>query len=211
MTAREEMLGRIREALGRSREEPCATPPPPRLVIPQMTEEERLERFALALEALSGKAYQAASAADARRSVQALIAGKRAVASNSPFLAECGITGLPGVETGYTDEAALREACQAAEAGITGADYALADTGSLVLLSSPREARMISLLPPVHVAVVPRARMLTGLDELFAVLPDPSAISSSMVIITGPSRTADIEQILVRGVHGPREVHVVLV
>jgi L-lactate utilization protein LutC len=211
MTARDEMLGRIREALGRSPEQPCAAPPPPRLVIPQMTEEERLERFTRALEALSGKVYQAASAADARRSVEALIAGKRAVASNSPFLAECGITGLPGVETGYTDELALRETCQAAEAGITSADYALADTGSQVLLSSPREARMISLLPLVHVAVVPRGRMLTGLDELFAVLPDPSALSSSMVIITGPSRTADIEQILVRGVHGPREVHVVLV
>ena len=57
----------------------------------------------------------------------------------------------------------------------------------------------------------PLDRLLTGLDELYTLLPVPSDRSSSMVFITGPSRTADIEQILVRGVHGPGEIHVVLV
>jgi L-lactate utilization protein LutC len=95
--------------------------------------------------------------------------------------------------------------------GITSADYILADTGTLVMISSPREARMISLLPPAHIAVVPRERILTGLDELFSLHPCPSGETSSMVLITGPSRTADIEQILVRGVHGPGEVTVVIV
>ncbi len=70
---------------------------------------------------------------------------------------------------------------------------------------------MISLLPPAHIAVVPRDRILTGLDELFDKVPLPAERSSSMVLITGPSRTADIEQILVRGVHGPGELHVVVV
>ena len=79
------------------------------------------------------------------------------------------------------------------------------------MLASPQEARLISLLPPVHVAVVPAERILSGLDELFTVLPHPAVQSSSMVLITGPSRTADIEQILVRGVHGPGEIHVVVV
>jgi len=54
-------------------------------------------------------------------------------------------------------------------------------------------------------------RILTGLDELLTVLPDPGAVSSSMVLIGGPSKTADIEQILTLGVHGPREIHLVLV
>ena len=100
--------------------------------------------------------------------------------------------------------------CAMAGVGITGADYALADTGSLVLMSSADEARMISLLPPAHIALVPLERMLTGLDELLSVVPDPAEVTSSMLLITGPSRTADIEQILVRGVHGPGEIHVVL-
>ncbi len=79
------------------------------------------------------------------------------------------------------------------------------------MLSSPREARLISLLPPAHIAVVPRDRILTGLDELFTLLPNPAEETSSMVLITGPSRTADIEQILVRGVHGPGKLAVVVV
>jgi L-lactate utilization protein LutC len=101
--------------------------------------------------------------------------------------------------------------CAAADVGITSADYALADTGSLVMISSPHEARLVSQLSPAHIAVVPRDRILTGLDELFSVLPDPAAATSSMVLITGPSRTADIEQILVRGVHGPGQITVVVV
>ena len=61
-----------------------------------------------------------------------------------------------------------------------------------------------------HIAVVPRDRILTGLDELFSILPNPAEQSSSMVLITGPSRTADIEQILVRGVHGPGRITVLV-
>ena len=133
------------------------------------------------------------------------------MASNTPFLRECGIVDLAGVETGYTDPLELRARCADADVGITSADYALADTGSLVMLASPAEARLVSLLPPVHIAVVPVARVLSGLDELLTILPHPAEQTSSMVLITGPSRTADIEQILVRGVHGPGEIHVVVV
>jgi len=115
------------------------------------------------------------------------------------------------VRTDFNDAAELRAACALAEFGITSADYALADTGTLVLLSSREQARLISLLPPVHLAIVPQGKILTGLDELLAALPQPAGLSSSMVLITGPSRTADIEQTLVRGVHGPGEIHVIVV
>ena len=139
------------------------------------------------------------------------VAGRSAVLSNAPILRECGIDLLPGVQTGITDREQLRAACSTAACGITGADYALADTGTLVMLSSQQEARLISLLPPVYIALVARERLLTGLDELLTILPHPAEQTSSMVLITGPSRTADIEQILVRGVHGPGEIHVVVV
>jgi L-lactate utilization protein LutC len=143
--------------------------------------------------------------------VAAAIEGKNTVASNAPFLEGCGITRLPGVRTGITDRDELRRLCATADAGITSADYALSETGTLVMIASPSEARLISLLPPAHIAVVPRERILTGLDELFSLLPRPSDLTSSMVMITGPSRTADIEQILVRGVHGPGQLTLVVV
>jgi L-lactate dehydrogenase complex protein LldG len=92
-------------------------------------------------------------------------------------------------------------------AEVSHAAYALADTGSVVLLSTD-EPRARSLLPWVHVTVVREDRIIGGLPELFARLgPD---LPSSVAIVTGPSRSADIEQRLAVGVHGPGEVHVVL-
>lgn len=211
MTAREEILHRVRVALGRSDGQPPADPPPVPLQVPQMDADSKLESFFRAVEKLAGKAWRAPSLSEARDYAAALIGDGRAVASNAPLLRECGIAGLPSVQTGILDRAQLLEACASADVGITGADYALADTGTVVLFSSPEEARMISLLPPVHLALVSAGRILSGLDEFLALMPLPAEQSSSTVLITGPSRTADIEQILVRGVHGPGEIHVVVI
>jgi L-lactate utilization protein LutC len=209
--SRDHILHKVRTALGRSAGQPPSAAPAVRLRVPEMDVETRISRFSEALLALSGKFHRASSMEDARACVAAVVANKSAVASNAPYLAECGVTTLPGVRTGVAGEAELRRLCAAADVGITSADYALADTGTLVLFSSGEEARMISLLPPVHVAVLPKQRILTGLDELLALVPMPAERSSSMVLITGPSRTADIEQILVRGVHGPGDIHVIVV
>ena len=208
---RESVLHKVRTALARKVGQPPAPAPPPRLSIPELEPQARWERFARALEKLGGKAQRVSSPAEAGRAVAALIGDRPAVASEAPYLAECGITRLPSVQSGFRDPAALRAACAAAEFGITSADYALADTGTLVIASSPREPRLISLLPPVHVAVLPAERLLTGLDELLALAPAPAERTSALVLITGPSRTADIEQILVRGVHGPGQIHVIVV
>jgi L-lactate utilization protein LutC len=209
MTARDEILKSAREALGGGDVQPEATPAA-RIRIPEVALEARIASLFRAVCALAGKTFLAGSPADAQAYVAALIGSGPAVASNAAVLRECGIADLAGVQTGFTDLQELRQACASAPFGITSADYALADTGTLVMLSSPQEARMISLLPPVHIAVVPRSRILSGLDELLSLVPRPGEISSSMVLITGPSRTADIEQILVRGVHGPGEIHVLV-
>jgi len=206
--SRDNILHRVRTAIGRSAGQAVADAPPVRLRIPEVDMEARIDSMIARIEALAGKALRTA---DPCALVAEAIAGKTAVASNAPYLAACGIAALPGVRSGITDRDQLREICAAADVGITSADYALADTGSLVMLSSPHEARLISLLPPAHMAVVPRERILTGLDELFTILPNPAVETSSMVIITGPSRTADIEQILVRGVHGPGQITVLVV
>ena len=209
--SRNAILGKVRAALGRAAGQAIAEPPPVRLRVNQVDAEARAANLLRAVEVLAGKTRRAATAEEARSYVSAVLDGRTAVASNAPFLRECGILDLAGVQSGFTDAAALRAACASADVGITSADYALADTGTLVMLASPAEARLVSLLPPVHIAVVPIGRVLSGLDELFTILPAPATLTSSMVLITGPSRTADIEQILVRGVHGPGEIHLVVI
>ena len=92
-----------------------------------------------------------------------------------------------------------------AEVGVTMADLAVAETGSLLLATGPGRPRMVSLSPKIHVVLVPRERIVGTLAEAFARLSDRTS-----VLITGPSRTADIEGVLVRGVHGPGEIHVVV-
>jgi L-lactate dehydrogenase complex protein LldG len=94
-------------------------------------------------------------------------------------------------------------------AGVSMALYGLADTGSVVLAASPEEPRANSLLPAVHVSLLAEDRILPGLDELFEAVGGD--LPSALAIVTGPSRSADIEQKLVVGVHGPGEVHVVLI
>jgi L-lactate dehydrogenase complex protein LldG len=94
------------------------------------------------------------------------------------------------------------------EAAVSEALYGLADTGSVVLAASPDEPRAHSLLPFVHVSILREDRILPGLEELFAAVGGD--LPSALAIVTGPSRSADIEQTLVVGVHGPGEVHVVL-
>lgn len=209
--SRKYVLNKIRTALGRWAGQSADAPLVTRLVIPQMTTEEKVAIFLQAIEKLGGQACRAFSSSEVCALAAECIGEGPAIASNSGILQEYGITALPGVQAGFKDPEELKAACNSSKVGITGTDYALADTGTLVLFSSYEEARMISLLPPIHLAIVPHERILTGLDELFSVLPQPAEVSSSMVLITGPSRTADIEQILVRGVHGPGMIYVIVV
>ncbi len=125
-------------------------------------------------------------------------------------------SGRPGAVEGSGDGPAgeARERAMGADLGLTGADFAVAETGSVVLRAGPGVSRIVSLAPPVHVAVVERGTVLAGLDELFAMLRRGSGSgewTSYVNIISGPSRSADIEYTLVTGVHGPGEVHLVLV
>jgi L-lactate dehydrogenase complex protein LldG len=95
--------------------------------------------------------------------------------------------------------------------GLTGADAGLADTGSLVLRSGPGRPRLAWLLPPLHVALLPVSSLLPDMAAFFARHPGAAGDAANLVFVTGPSRTADIELILTRGVHGPRHLHVVLI
>jgi L-lactate dehydrogenase complex protein LldG len=101
---------------------------------------------------------------------------------------------------------------QDADLGLTGVEYAIASSGTIVMVASPQHPRSASLLPPVHIAVVKQSQLLPDLaalaDKLHADFPERP--SSGIALITGPSRTADIEQTLSIGVHGPGELHVLV-
>jgi L-lactate dehydrogenase complex protein LldG len=215
LSARERLFTNVRTALRGAASLPLdrVTVPlaAPTLPVPRSDRNRFTSLFVENLEALAGKAFVVPDVSAVVPALAPVLEGKRAVASKAAYLETCGITALHQVCARFADRDALREACAAADIGITSVTYALAETGTLVLLSSPEEARLISLLPPVHIAIFSRSRILANLSELLALLPNPAELSSSMVLITGPSRTADIEQILVRGVHGPGETYAVIV
>ncbi|MBL8755761.1 MAG: LUD domain-containing protein, partial [Planctomycetes bacterium] len=108
---------------------------------------------------------------------------------------------------------APRDELLAADAGVTFAQHGIAETGTLVLTSAHEQNRLASLLPALHVAVLPGSRLCGTLADAFAALQgvDGSPIARTITFVTGPSRTADIELTLVVGVHGPKTLHVVLV
>lgn len=94
--------------------------------------------------------------------------------------------------------------------GLTGAQGGLADTGTLALISGPGRGRLASLLPPVHIALLSAQKLYPSLPAFLANNPTAATESSNLVFITGPSRTADIELTLSMGVHGPKEIHVII-
>lgn len=98
--------------------------------------------------------------------------------------------------------------------GVTSADYALADTGTLVLVSGGEQHRLISLLPSVHVCLLDPSGISPSLTQLLAHLRDKFYLRErppqALTCITGPSRTADIEQTITTGVHGPKSLHVLI-
>jgi L-lactate dehydrogenase complex protein LldG len=100
-----------------------------------------------------------------------------------------------------------------AEAGISGVDHLIAETGSIVLLARPEQPRSLSLLPPLYIAVARRDQIVPDLFDLFepGLWTERGELPSCLSLITGPSKTGDIELRLVTGVHGPGEVHVVLI
>ena len=130
-------------------------------------------------------------------------------------LASQGMSVTPVVRDENNTREALREEIRQADLGLTGADYALAETGSFVIMPRRGLSRLVSLYPPVHIAVVRPQEVLESLDDLFLLRrleyhQRAGEMGSYLNFITGPSRTADIEMTIVEGVHGPKQVHLVL-
>jgi L-lactate dehydrogenase complex protein LldG len=96
--------------------------------------------------------------------------------------------------------------------GITGCFCAIAETGTLVFASSADSPSATFLLPETHVAVVRAAQVVAGMEDAFARLREErTEMPRALNLVSGPSRTGDIEQTIVLGAHGPRRVHIVVV
>lgn len=219
---RARMRGLLRSAVRQARL-PGAEPAHPGIFVrPSVADDELLDRFTRELTTLGGRVHHAAGASDVAALIQGLVAGEPApkvlmwderhlpVPGIGDALKAAGFT-LLTQDPARARSNEHRHLLATAAVGLTGADAALAQTGSLVVASGPGRGRLASLLPPVHVALVRRGALVGSLPELIAVRPELVTRGANFVCITGPSRTADIEHVLARGVHGPRDVHVVFV
>lgn len=112
---------------------------------------------------------------------------------------------------GTNDRRAIQSSHADLILGVTGAEAGFAESGTIVLRSGPGRPRMASLIPLVHVALLERSALFRSLSHWGAERAGSIDEVANVVFITGPSRTADIEQIITMGVHGPKHLHVVLV
>jgi L-lactate dehydrogenase complex protein LldG len=238
MATRAEFLDRVRREMGKTRGlfRGAAAPRPPRpreaaeAVRRQLAERwpRALERFQAEFERLAG-VFHRVSRLDEVPAVLARVAAEKGAREVVGWdvaalgwdlraaLAPHGLAVLPAPPgDDDADRRRHREEAARAPLGVTGADWALAETGTLILLSGPGRPRSTSLLPDTHVAVFGPGALLETLEQVGLMLEahhvDAAADAGGAInFITGPSRTADIELTLTRGVHGPKEIHAVFV
>jgi L-lactate dehydrogenase complex protein LldG len=165
-----------------------------------------LERFLVELTALGVDHHVEATSEAVRARVAALTAGQSVLSWDAGRLPY----GVGSVLVDPATGASRRDAQAQAAVGVTGCDGAIAETGTLVLLTREGCPRAASLLPPLHVAVVRPQDLRFGMTEFFAEHGDEIAAATCCTLVSGPSRTADIELTLTLGVHGPGRVVVIV-
>ncbi len=179
-----------------------------------------LDQFVAAARSADATVSLAASPSEARRQVAEILVSEHAEqvlvspdAADAPWY--CGGADAPADMLFVTRSPIrndLRDDVLKADVGVTMPAWALADTGTLVLAAAAGDHRLDSLLPPVHVALLPASRLVPDLFVLFDRLSAENRFSrhSAITFVRGPSRTADIELTLTIGVHGPRALYVVV-
>ncbi len=171
---------------------------------------ELYQKFCSAAEASGARLLECQSVADAVRFISDHAGGDVLL----PESKSCGRVDLAGQlqKAGLKLLKVDREQAADAAAGVTSASFAIADTGSLVLESTPEDVRLASTLPTRHFVLLDRSKIVT--DGLAAVDPlrrmHQRDTRNYIAYITGPSRTADIERVLTIGVHGPKELYILL-
>ena len=149
------------------------------------------------VESVAGHCVVTTDVADVLRQIIADLRAERIAVSDAPELARFGV--VPDKSNLFNFEV-----------GITRAQAGIAETGTLVLDSSCERNRLVSVVPPVHIAIVAASRIYPTLADVLAMLQSGKEVSPAITFITGPSRTADIELTLTIGVHGPQELYVII-
>jgi L-lactate dehydrogenase complex protein LldG len=189
------------------------------------TVEDLAVRMTAEVNAVGGHGVLVETLADARFALDALLrrnAPRSALCWHHPLLERLGLAELLAAQSieplDYTglarlDPAVQREQCLAAGIGITSATLAVAETGTLVMVAEPGRERIASLLPPVHVALITAEQIRPDLFAVFRELESSGfdRLSSNITLITGPSKTGDLELRLTTGVHGPGHGHVIVI
>lgn len=104
----------------------------------------------------------------------------------------------------------MKERVFTVDAGITSAAGAIAETGALILWPTEKEPRLMSIVPPIHIAVLQANKIYNSLSEVMQKENWPAKMPTNVVLVSGPSKTADIEMTLAFGVHGPKELIVLI-
>lgn len=219
-SARDDILAKLRKSLSGTLpfpNTPAHASPQPMPVTELAPDEDLAARFVSEVERVKGVVHRATDGAQARSVLAGLLRERnvtRATRWDDRFIPIDGLDAL-FTELGIARVQGDNTRVETAQAGITGCDFAIAATGTLVLSSGPGRSRMASLLPPVHIAIVRAGQLIPRLEDWVAgrygnKLQD-FRTASNITLITGCSRTADIEMSPVFGVHGPLEFHVVLV
>ena len=147
------------------------------------------DEFKRNLEAVDGHCLLVHNDTEVAETVKQIVAGKKVATSDAP----------PSTKDLFNFDV-----------GITMAQAGIAETGTLVLDSSVEQNRLVSLVPPIHIALLDASRIYATLGETLAALQSGAELSPAVTFITGPSRTADIELTLAIGVHGPQELYVII-
>ena len=142
----------------------------------------------------------------------ALPPGAATAGRDSALAATLAATPLPSALHWFDEDLAHCKAdlFERTDAGITTTLAGIAETGSLLLRPGPAEPRTLSLIPPVHIAVLREIDIRESLLPALRDKQDTSAMPTNLVLVTGPSKTADIQRMLVYGVHGPRALVILL-
>ncbi|HYW72176.1 MAG TPA: LUD domain-containing protein [Pyrinomonadaceae bacterium] len=215
MTAREEIMQSIRANLAASAGLPVhhAGAPANTAAIPGDEHHDRtpVARFRERLESVGGHCFIVSRAEDASRVLEEILtslnSARRIALSDAPLVAEL----MSGIEKDEINVCPAAADLFAYDVGITSAQAAIAETGTVILQAENERHRLISLLPPVHIAIVRAGDIQPTIGAALAALQHQDDLSRAITFITGPSRTADIELTLTVGVHGPKELYVIII